>query len=166
MSLSHPLTNFEIYSRGNLHKVKDSVYIRNLNEYINIGTYWVAFMLKIIMQYVLIVLVLNISQFISFILNNNRLTYFTNLFSSKNFSPNKARLFEGSFFWGVPNCPPHPPHIGSKKQFDLCRRRLVLMIYKLFGEKLSGEVKKYKVGAFADTATFNDQLLMSCPTKY
>ena len=34
------------------------------------------------------------------------------------------------------------------------------------GEKLSGEVKKYKVGGFADTATFNDQLLMSCPTKY
>ena len=41
--LFHSLTNFEIYSRDNLHKVKDSVYIRNLNEYINIGTYWVAF---------------------------------------------------------------------------------------------------------------------------
>ena len=51
----HPLTNFEIqkyykneprfngvYSRDNLSKIKDGVYIKNLNEYSDIGTHSVA----------------------------------------------------------------------------------------------------------------------------
>ena len=51
-----PLTNFEIpkyyqnvprfngvYSRDNLPKIKDGTYIINLDEYSDIGTYWVAF---------------------------------------------------------------------------------------------------------------------------
>ena len=51
----HPLTNFEIqkyyknkprfngvYSRDNLPKVKDGVYVTNLDEYADIGTHWVA----------------------------------------------------------------------------------------------------------------------------
>ena len=52
----HPLTNFEIqkyyhnqprfngvYSRVNLPKIKDRVYVINLNEYSDIGTHWIAF---------------------------------------------------------------------------------------------------------------------------
>ena len=52
---SHPLTNFEIqkyyqnepgyndvYSRGNLPKVKDGAYVINLDEDSDIGTHWVA----------------------------------------------------------------------------------------------------------------------------
>ena len=53
---SHPLTNFEIikyyenqsrfngvYSRDNLpNKIKDGACIINLDEYSNIGTYWIA----------------------------------------------------------------------------------------------------------------------------
>ena len=51
----HPLTNLEIqkyykneprfngvYSRDNLAKIKDGVYIVNLDEYSDIGTHWVA----------------------------------------------------------------------------------------------------------------------------
>ena len=51
----HPLTNFEIqkyyqnqprfsgvYSRDNLHKIKDGSYVINLNEYSDIGTHWIA----------------------------------------------------------------------------------------------------------------------------
>ena len=50
----HPLTNFEIqkyqnepryngvYSRDNLSEIKDGAYIINLDEYSDIGTYWVA----------------------------------------------------------------------------------------------------------------------------
>ena len=51
----HPLTNFEIlkyyqneprfngvYSRENLPKIKDGVYVINLDEYSDIGTHWVA----------------------------------------------------------------------------------------------------------------------------
>ena len=51
----HPLTNFEIqkyyqnesrfngvYSRDNLPRIKDGVYIINLDEYSDIGTHWVA----------------------------------------------------------------------------------------------------------------------------
>ena len=42
----HPLTNFEIhkyyqnelYSRDNLQKIKDGVYVVNLDEYSDIGT--------------------------------------------------------------------------------------------------------------------------------
>ena len=52
---SHPLTNFEIqkyfeneskfggvYFRDNLTKIKDGSYIRDLDEYSDIGTHWVA----------------------------------------------------------------------------------------------------------------------------
>ena len=52
----HPLTNFEIqkyhqneprfngvYSRDNLPKIKDGVYVINLDEYSDIGTHWVTF---------------------------------------------------------------------------------------------------------------------------
>ena len=53
--LPHPLTNFEIrkyyqnepkfnsvYSRNNLSKTKDGVYIINLDGYESIGTNWIA----------------------------------------------------------------------------------------------------------------------------
>ena len=53
--MSHPLTNFEIqkyyqnepkfngvFSRDHLQKIKDGAYIRNLDEYSDIGTHWVA----------------------------------------------------------------------------------------------------------------------------
>ena len=55
----HPLTNFEIqkyyqneprfngaYSRDNLQKIKDGAYIRNLDEYSDIGTHSVAFYIQ------------------------------------------------------------------------------------------------------------------------
>ena len=62
----HPLTNFEIqkyyenelrfigvFSRDNMSKkIKDGAYIINLDEYTDVGTHWIAF--------ILIVLVLNI----------------------------------------------------------------------------------------------------------
>ena len=51
----HPLTNFEIqkyyqnepkfngvFSRDNMPKIKDGAYVINLDEYSDIGTYWVA----------------------------------------------------------------------------------------------------------------------------
>ena len=51
----HPLTNFEIqkyyqneprfngvYSRDNLPKIKDRVYVINLDKYSDTGTHWVA----------------------------------------------------------------------------------------------------------------------------
>ena len=51
----HPLTNLEIqkyyknelrfngvYSRDNLSKIKDGAYVINLDEYLDIGTHWVA----------------------------------------------------------------------------------------------------------------------------
>ena len=54
--LPHSLTNFEmeknsqsklkfdgVYSRNNLTKIKDWVYVINLDEYKSIGAYWVAF---------------------------------------------------------------------------------------------------------------------------
>ena len=54
--LPHPLTNFEIqkyyqneprfngvYSRNNLpEKIKDGAYVINLDEYTDVGTYWIA----------------------------------------------------------------------------------------------------------------------------
>ena len=56
----HPLTNFEIqkyykneprfngvYSRDNLPKIKDGAYVINLDEYSDIGTYWVALYVQI-----------------------------------------------------------------------------------------------------------------------
>ena len=52
---SHLLINFEIqkyyqneprfndvYSRNNLHKIKDGAYVINLDEYKSVGTYWIA----------------------------------------------------------------------------------------------------------------------------
>ena len=63
--LPHPLTNFEIqkyykneprfngvFSRNNLpeynsiKKVKDGAYIKNLDEYANVGTRWIALFCK------------------------------------------------------------------------------------------------------------------------
>ena len=54
--LPHPLINFEIqiyyqnepklngvYSRNNLPKIKDWVYVINFHEYKLIGTHWIAF---------------------------------------------------------------------------------------------------------------------------
>ena len=51
----HPLTNFEIqkyyqneprfngvFSRDNLPKIKNGAYVINLDEYSDVGTYWVA----------------------------------------------------------------------------------------------------------------------------
>ena len=65
--MPHPLTNFEIqkyyeneprfngvYSRDNLHKIKDGAYVINLDEYSDIGTYWIAL----------------------YVNNNNNVTYF------------------------------------------------------------------------------------------
>ena len=56
---SHSLANFEIqkyyqnepkingvYSRNNLPKVKDGIYLINLDEYKSIGTHWIAFYLN------------------------------------------------------------------------------------------------------------------------
>ena len=57
---AHPLTNFEIhkyykneprfngvYSRNNLSKkIKDGAYLINLDEYGNLGTYWIALFCK------------------------------------------------------------------------------------------------------------------------
>ena len=56
MSL-HPLTNFEIqkyykneprfigvFSRNNLSKkIKDGIYVINLDEYADVGTHWISF---------------------------------------------------------------------------------------------------------------------------
>ena len=60
--LPHPLTNFEmqkcyenepkfngVYSRNILPKIKDGVYIINLDEYGSIGTDWIVCMLMILM---------------------------------------------------------------------------------------------------------------------
>ena len=53
--LPHLITNFEVqkyyynlkrfnsvYSRDNLHKIKDGVYVTNLDEYSDIATHWIA----------------------------------------------------------------------------------------------------------------------------
>ena len=65
----HTLTNFEIeeyyqnepksdgvYSRDNPPRIKDVVYIINLDDYSDIGTYWIACMYKVMMLLILIVL--------------------------------------------------------------------------------------------------------------
>ena len=57
--LPHPLTNFEIqkndqnepkfngvYSRNNLPKMKDELYVINLDEYKSIGTHWIVLHVK------------------------------------------------------------------------------------------------------------------------
>ena len=56
---AHPLTNFEIqnyykneprfngvYSRDNFPKIKNGIYIINLNEYTDTGTHWIAVFVK------------------------------------------------------------------------------------------------------------------------
>ena len=66
---THPLTNFEmqkyyhnqpkfngVYSRDNLPKIKDGVYIINLDKYSDIGTHWLLFMCKIRMLLIFILL--------------------------------------------------------------------------------------------------------------
>ena len=58
--LSHPVTNFEIqkycqneqkfnsvYSKNNLHKIKDWAYVINLDKYKSIGTHWIALYVNI-----------------------------------------------------------------------------------------------------------------------
>ena len=68
-----PLTNFEIrryyqreprfnrvYSKDNLpNKIKDGTYVRNLDEYADAGTHWIALFCKIIKLFIPIVLELN-----------------------------------------------------------------------------------------------------------
>ena len=70
----HPLTNFEIqkyyeneprfigdFSRDNLpKKVKDGVYVISLDEYADIGTYWIALFCKKMKLFISIASVLNI----------------------------------------------------------------------------------------------------------
>ena len=70
---SHPLTNFEtqdyykneprfngVYSRDNLPKtIEIGAYVINLDEYADVGTYWIALYVKIMKLFTLIVLVLN-----------------------------------------------------------------------------------------------------------
>ena len=75
----HSLTNFEIqkyykneprfngvFSRNNLpeynsiKKIKDGVYIINLDEYANVGTHWIPLFCKKMKLFILIDLVLNI----------------------------------------------------------------------------------------------------------
>ena len=72
---SHPLTNFEVqkyyqneprfnsvYSRNNLSKkIKGGAYVINLDEYEDVGTYWIAIFCKRSELFILIVLVLNMS---------------------------------------------------------------------------------------------------------
>ena len=69
----HPLTNFEIQkyyqneprfngvcSRSNLpKKIKDGVYVINLDEYADVGTHWIALFCNKMKLYISIVLVLN-----------------------------------------------------------------------------------------------------------
>ena len=70
----HPLTNFEIqkyyeneprfigdFSKDNLpKKVKDGAYVISLDEYADIGTYWIALFCKKMKLFILIASVLNI----------------------------------------------------------------------------------------------------------
>ena len=70
----HPLTNFEIqkyyeneprftgdFSRDTLpKKVKDGAYVISLDEYADIGTYWIALFCKKMKLFILIASVLNI----------------------------------------------------------------------------------------------------------
>ena len=67
----HPLTNIEtneyykneprfngVYSRNNLPKIiKKGAYVINLDEYANIGTHWIVYLLNQNIQFILIVLV-------------------------------------------------------------------------------------------------------------
>ena len=69
----HPLINFEIqkyyqseprfcgvYSRDNLpKKIKDGVYVINLDEYAAVGTHWIALYCEIMKVFILIILQLN-----------------------------------------------------------------------------------------------------------
>ena len=69
----HPLTNFDIqkyylnerrfngaYSRNNMpKKIKDGVYVINLDEYADVGTHWIALFFNRTEIFYFIVLVLN-----------------------------------------------------------------------------------------------------------
>ena len=46
-----------VYSRDNLSEIKDGAYIINFDTYSDIGTHWVAFMCKIMMLLISILLV-------------------------------------------------------------------------------------------------------------
>ena len=46
-----------VYSRDNLSEIKDGAYIINFDTYSDTGTHWVAFMCKIIMLLISILLV-------------------------------------------------------------------------------------------------------------
>ena len=35
--------NLDVYSRNNLSKIKDGVYVINLDEFKSLGTHWIAF---------------------------------------------------------------------------------------------------------------------------
>ena len=70
---SHPLTNFEIqkyyesesrlngvFSRDNLPKtIKNGAYVINLDEFVYVGTHWIALFCKQLKLFISIVLVLN-----------------------------------------------------------------------------------------------------------
>ena len=122
----HPLTNFEIqkyqnepryngvYSRDNLSEIKDGAYIINLDEYSDIGTYWVALYIhngnvtyfdsfgvehipkeiktfinnKNIKANIFRIQGYNSIMCRNFMLAGNTLTEFTNLFSTNNFKKN------------------------------------------------------------------------------
>ena len=72
--LPHPLTTFEIqkyykneprfngvFSRNNLpKKIKDGAYVINLDEYVDVGTHWIALFCKKMKLFISIVLVLNL----------------------------------------------------------------------------------------------------------
>ena len=73
LMLPHPLTTFEIqkykneprfngvFSRNNLSKkIKDAAYIINLDEYVDVGTHWIALFCKKMKLFISIVLVLNL----------------------------------------------------------------------------------------------------------
>ena len=74
LMLPHPLTILKyrsiiknearfngVFSRNNLFKkIKDGAYIVNLDEYVNVGTHWIALFCKKMKLFISIVLVLNI----------------------------------------------------------------------------------------------------------
>ena len=78
LMLPHPLTNFEIQKYKNeprfngvfssnilpeynsTEKKKDGAYIINLDQYVNVGTHWIALFFKKTKLFISIVLVLNI----------------------------------------------------------------------------------------------------------
>ena len=111
----HPLTNFEmqnyyqrdpkfngVYSRNNLPKIKDRVYIINLDEYKSTGTHWIASKEIInfignknvrtniyrIQAYHSIMCEYFCIRFIDFILKSKSLLDYANLFSPNDYEKN------------------------------------------------------------------------------